>query len=551
MPSLFDQISGFQFPDVLMNSGPLPSTAGGPAGSDGSVDGVINGTSALLGNITPYAVGKSARTGSDRNYQQIPHRYPYIIPKLFLPDFTGDGLLSVSHAVDQGDIAFLLYGGSRAWWTSREQFAPRAPQCAFAGIDVVNYILASLQASQTGTWQKIRRDLIADTQLFDAVDRKARPAAAQEAPAGQAEYDAFYVFQAVRMLVQQYFVPHGICAGSEKQGGQHEHEGGQPVLAPVNFVITMTVDGKNIDLVNYWYDKNMLAGDELIFRLEKTSVKRPFTLCSYYKDPQTQSIDTGVKQCWQLVPDILRHDRKEKLSVEPLTAHNAWRHHKCQGYWRVAQTFQTRAKNSVDAFHRGTPLEVTFAPVWQSFVDCRDVCSYGNFSVVPVAKRYDKTTGFRQLCSVAKEDSLTFYYADDNGDPQEAFMMMSSQNKYTITFHPQVCKVYRDHAQLVSGQGIWKHELPCLHLIFDENVKATVLQNFNAHAKQSSRPKYNDDTYGTYKGLYCSKYKSIDIKDDLLFDAGVSGEYIVTLHVKRESEESLYNADFLRHHIQM
>jgi hypothetical protein len=39
--SLFSQLSGFQFPDVLMNSGPLPSTAGGPAGSDGSIDGVI------------------------------------------------------------------------------------------------------------------------------------------------------------------------------------------------------------------------------------------------------------------------------------------------------------------------------------------------------------------------------------------------------------------------------------------------------------------------------------------------------------------------------
>ena len=127
MPSLFDQISGFQFPDVLMNSGPLPSTAGGPAGSDGSIDGVINGTGALLDNITPYAVGKSARTGSDRNYQQIPHRYQYIIPKIWLPLFHGEDHIPVSHAVDQGDIAFLLYAGSRAWWTSREQFAPRAP----------------------------------------------------------------------------------------------------------------------------------------------------------------------------------------------------------------------------------------------------------------------------------------------------------------------------------------------------------------------------------------------------------------------------------------
>jgi hypothetical protein len=82
MASLVGQLSGFEFPDVLMNSGPLPSTAGGPAGSNGSVDGVINGTSALLQNISPYALGKSARTGSDRNYQQIPHRFQYIIPKL-------------------------------------------------------------------------------------------------------------------------------------------------------------------------------------------------------------------------------------------------------------------------------------------------------------------------------------------------------------------------------------------------------------------------------------------------------------------------------------
>jgi hypothetical protein len=155
MPSLFDEISGFQFPDVLMNSGPLPSTAGGPAGSNGSIDGVINGTSALLENITPYAIGKSARTGSDRNYQQIPHRYPYIIPKIWLPQFLGEEHIPVSHAVDQGDIAFLLYGGSRAWWTSRDQYQTRAPQCAFAGIDVVNYILACLQASRTNKWEKI------------------------------------------------------------------------------------------------------------------------------------------------------------------------------------------------------------------------------------------------------------------------------------------------------------------------------------------------------------------------------------------------------------
>jgi hypothetical protein len=160
--SLFSQLSGFQFPDVLMNSGPLPSTAGGPAGSDGSVDGVINGTSALLENISPYAVGKSARTGSDRNYQQIPHRFQYIIPKLYLPRFHSDSHIPVSHAVDQGDIAFLLYGGTRAWWTSKDQFSPRAPPCAFATVEVVNYILLCIQASRTKLWRDIRSEFFTD-----------------------------------------------------------------------------------------------------------------------------------------------------------------------------------------------------------------------------------------------------------------------------------------------------------------------------------------------------------------------------------------------------
>jgi hypothetical protein len=325
MPSLFDQISGFQFPDVLMNSGPLPSTADGPAGSDGSIDGVINGTSALLENITPYVMGKSARTGSDRNYQQIPHRYPYIIPKIFLPKFSGDGYIPVSHAVDQGDIAFLLYGGSRAWWTSCNQYAPRAPQCAFAGIDVVNYILACLQASASAKWQKIRQDLITDIELYEAVNR-----VHESSGWGKPPLHDLHVFQAMRMLVQQYFQPHGICAGSEHQGGQNE-TGTAPVQAAVNFVITMTVDGKNIDLVNYWYDKSMLAGDELIFRLKKERVKnKNFTLTSYYKDPQNELLDTDIA-CWQFVPDILRDDAND-THRDPCTFLNAWCHHRCQGY---------------------------------------------------------------------------------------------------------------------------------------------------------------------------------------------------------------------------
>ena len=544
MPSLFDQISGFTFPDVLMNSGPLPSTAGGPAGSDGSIDGVINGTSALLGNITPYAFGKSARTGSDRNYQQIPHRYPYIIPKIWLPDFYIDKRHhGVSHAVDQGDIAFLLYGGSRAWWTSKEQFATRAPQCAFAGIDVVNYILACLQASRTDRWGAIRRDLFTnDDELYGAIDRYAQARVTEN-------FDDLLLFHAVRVLVQQYFVPHGICAGSEKQGGQHEHDGGQPVLAPVNFVITMTVDGKNIDLVNYWYGKSMLAGDELIFRLKKEPVNRTFTLSSYYKDPQSQSIDTQNKQCWQLVPDLLRHDPLEK-DRDVCTEDNAWRHHQSQGYWRIAQTFQTRAQNNIHAFTRGTPLEVTFAPVWQSFGDCRDASSYGSYQVESQVTHYDDGSGGSgtPLLSLATKDKITFFYGDK--EPKQAFQMTSSQNHYTITFDAKVCKVYADGVEnvIANGADIQKDAVPCLHVFFDEDA-TNVFQNHKPHMprnqKQMSMPVPTPDVGpGSFKDITATSYKYIDTKSYSASNS--SGNYHVKLYIRNIVHEPLYDADFLR-----
>ena len=433
--SFFDQLSGFQFPDVLMNSGPLPSTAGGPAGSDGSVDGVINGTSALLQNISPYALGKSARTGSDRNYQQIPHRFQYIIPKLFLPHFDhGRGkCIPVSHAVDQGDIAFLLYGGSRASFTSKEQFRSKAPPCAFAGIEVVNYILLCLQASGHPDWQSICDDLIEHKPFQSALKRRRK----KDNPE---PFDDLHIFRAVRMLVQQCFVPHGICAGSEHQGGQHEHDGGQPVQAAVNFVTTMTVDGKNIDLVNYWYRKSMLAGDELIFRLElqEISNSKTFELSSYYKQPVSETVKPNNAlrpRYWQLVPDILRG--KPKLDPD-----EHWHEHRSEGYWRIAQTFQTRAQNSSSsAFTRGLPLEVTFSPVWHAFSDCNR--AYGR-AVKCAVNQYHAN---KELMAHINTDSMIWLY-----EGVEVCSIRKVQNGYHITHDPEQCLLMVNNTVLSPTQ---------------------------------------------------------------------------------------------------
>jgi len=464
MSSLFDQLSGFEFPDVLMNSGPLPSTAGGPAGSDGSVDGVINGTSALLENISPYAFGKSARTGSDRNYQQIPHRFQYIIPRLYIPHFDTERRIHISHAVDQGDIAFLLYGGERAWLTTDKQFGARAPQCAFATIEVVNYILLCIQASQTRDWKLIRDDLIKHRDFTQAMERRTK----------QEEYKPFdnlKIFKAIRLLVQQVFVPHGICAGSEHQGGQHEHTGGQPVQAAVNFVTTMTVDGKNVDLVNYWYGLSMIAGDELIFRLEKQEIKesKEFHLSRYYKEPVSVSVNpyTRVtipvanidKSYWQLVPDIMR-----KAPIQTDAAFDDkhwWCDHRCEGYWRIAQTFQTRMQNnSSNAFTRGLPLEVTFAPVFQSFLDCEyDRVEHPEFT--HYVDHYDDT---KILEATFTQDKLSWKYENI-----AAFSVEAKNNGYVLWSDKKICRVYFKFQPVTTPYNV--KSLENIICFFAENVE--------------------------------------------------------------------------------
>ena len=354
MSDFFAGVTGFKFPDTLRNKGPLPSVVGGPAGSNGTPDAVINGTSSLLANITPYAKGESARMGSDSNYQQIPWRMQYIIPQLFIPSFMQhEGAIAVSHAVDQGDIAFRLYTKDRPWFTSSSTahvaLRPAALVC-FGNLDIVNYVLACLQHSESTTWDHLRLHL-----------SYSRTGTDQEK------------FRAIRRLVRQNFTPHGICAGSEHQGGKHE--GSQMPIQPgkaVNFVTTMTVDGKNEDLVNYWHRQDLSAGDTLLFTLKKATCDeindRQYQMTRYYKQPVRQSIHLDDKNstCWQLVA------RVHRVMDDIPAAADIPQDYRVAGYWRIAQTFQCRrASQDIRGQTNGPLLEVTFAPVWMDFSECK------------------------------------------------------------------------------------------------------------------------------------------------------------------------------------
>jgi hypothetical protein len=357
-------------PDVQMNKGPLPSTAGGPAGSDGTPDGRYNFNSELLSGIDAYSYAESARMGSDKAYQQIPHRLQKIIPLLHVPDGKkGKQKLPISHAVDQGDIAFALalepkrmpgvfYEKSNRGSFQVQNLSMLTPFCNFV---TVNYLLAGLQIyhKHVNLAEKDKND--AWYRLWEALDPH------WESHKGDPNYLHDNNYQNLKMLVRK-FIPFGICAGSEHQGGKHELSY-MPVQAAVNHVTTMTIDGQSRDLVNYWRDHNLDAGDQLGFHLEKIQISNTYTLNHYYKSYATANIE-DVKECWQLVPSKLYPCTSALYNSKCLSP---WEH----GWWRVGQMMHFRGKHgSTDCkdicsndmiYLKGGLLQVTFAPVWHDY----------------------------------------------------------------------------------------------------------------------------------------------------------------------------------------
>ena len=351
-------------------AGPLPTPdvlSGGPAGINGDPDGVYNDSGGLLSGIDKYAGPKEGRISSDKQYQQIPHRMQHIIHMLYLPyaDKRQHELVPMSHAVDQGDIAFvvntnriqgLLYNEliQRDAGIAQAQMPSRN---AFVNLCTANYMLAGLQRLQPsdsvaphGPWKSLALDL-----GFNAPQNSE----------GQ--------LLAVLRLVRERLIPYGICAGSEHQGGKHE-TGLAPVQSAANHITSMTIDGQNRDLVNLWRRCDVSAGDQLIFRLEYLPTQS-FTLNHYYKGTVHQ-VFPDVKMCWQLVPDLFR------MTYDPLKYEGLPRHddsmiydYRLHGYWRIGQSFQHRGRHDAAlenysndrCFLSGQLLQITFAPVWCEF----------------------------------------------------------------------------------------------------------------------------------------------------------------------------------------
>jgi len=427
--------SNVRFTDARINGdGPLPTNLSGPEGISGDPDGRYNFNTDLLSNITPYAGPQAGRMGSDRNYQQIPHRKQFPVPPIWLPEPAHDAeaFFDMSHAIDMGDVVFivsvhqkhlLLMGTPQPQKDAQDNTMPNYN--LFCNICTVNYILAGICnyswhyvtgtdafRNQYGkhTWHHFMRCLGIDERL-----KQLRFLYALEPDAH------LLTMLRIKLMLQQVirdtFKPIGICSTSEKQGGQHE-VGMKPVQAAASFFVTLTVDGQNRDLVNLWRGVNVQGGDQLLLQLEyidlaNTSRCQAYKLNHYYKGSVQRSVQMGgdMPGYFQLVPETqctafeVKHSQGALLprwrnTLGPFqpwtTAHiarhppspfvNAMRVYLCHSYWDQAMD-DVLVIDDLSAHELQVLQEIT-----EQMVEC--VMDNRHFSYWHIGQVYNKMAKF-------------------------------------------------------------------------------------------------------------------------------------------------------------
>lgn len=302
MSGFFDGVHGARFPDVVMNSGPLPPTGGLPAPLHDTPDGKINYNSTLLGDLQPYAYGEGAYLSSQHSYLNIPHRIQKIIPVIYLPEPDGRNTFRLSHGIDDGDVAFSMRLNKNSLFCTGMKNASKRGGLGTAvdpliNLPTLNYILAGIQRyNPTTDTNSMWGDLLyaLDSDRF--------------------KLDRDYVHNALNIhdivhIISCCIKPFGIMRGSEKQGGQNEMTQ-SPATWPVPFVGTLVIDGKEDHIVNMWHDLDVHSGEDLVLRLKPMPIRK-YTLNHYYKQPvyKTYSHDAMCNLVWQLVPDKMVYEK--------------------------------------------------------------------------------------------------------------------------------------------------------------------------------------------------------------------------------------------------
>lgn len=300
--------SGIQFPQVVMNQGPLPGAGGLPQPLHETPDARINYGSSLLGDLTPYAYGEPGYLSSQNAYLNIPHKIQKIVPVVYLPEAKvgAKEFFDLSHPIDDGDLAFVMRLDRSSLFCTGLKNADMRRAGLGTAIDplinlcTLNYILSGLQLGING--QPGQGNLW--TELFYNLDKQwfGKPTGVDSRDYATHPVGLDDVMHVIRHCIK----PFGITRGSEKQGGQDEATI-SPATWPVSFVVSLTLDGKESNVVNIWHYHELHAGNDLVLRLRLMPL-RPYTLNHYYKGVKRQNWDMRDKFVWQLVPDIFHID---------------------------------------------------------------------------------------------------------------------------------------------------------------------------------------------------------------------------------------------------
>lgn len=336
--------SGVREPEIVMGEGPLPptSTVGMPAGLNGTPDGRINMSQTLLGDVDPYAYGEPDRLSTQTSYTNVPHHAQRIIPEMTLPGpqttRNNGGTIQLTHQVMDGDVAFVIRAmfSPHSLVSDKKAFARQGvlhaidPICS---LSTVNYILHGLQrfgfdAGNAQNWHLLWTALGIDdyftSLLVTDADRQnghtkfSDLMLHQQQQIDQAEaimqYDpktksyatpgnvndgivtvrlnAMLKMRDYRRMLAEYLIKHvitpfGVPRGSDKQGGQHQaSNGNRSVTWPVDFVTSLLIDGKCINLLNFWKGEDISAGDSLLLHLVDESATE-YTLSHHAKSRQS------------------------------------------------------------------------------------------------------------------------------------------------------------------------------------------------------------------------------------------------------------------------
>jgi hypothetical protein len=343
--------SGIRRPDVVMNNGPLPPLSVGsgfPEGFNANPDGKINYSSSLLGDLDPYAYGEAARLSTQAAYLNIPHVVQRIVPTLEMPESQpynmGGRFFPLSHQVDDGDVAFVI----RAMFSPYELVSEKKKfnrQGILFAIDpvvnlaTVNYMLHGLQRYgfdkvNHKSWNTLWIALGID-QHFSGEGNFDRSPFSEEMLDAQAKLEEcnklrtrdhkqalerlYYVLRmrVLRRKLADYLLKHvikpfGVPRGSEKQGGQHQGSS-SPVTWPVDFVTAMVVDGKVINLVNFWKHDDINAGDDLIMYVEDRPCTE-YVLSHHPKNAKKQAFP--MLATWELPSCLAEYGKDGHISTE-------------------------------------------------------------------------------------------------------------------------------------------------------------------------------------------------------------------------------------------